>query len=449
MNDTYLLKGSIGKGLLLFALPVLFSQLFQTLYNTADTILVGYFLGEHALAAMGAVAAVFELIVGFCTGCGNGFAIVAGQKFGAGDRQGLRRTVAMAFFWSLVIGVILTIFFSLFIPVLLEMLNTNPEIFQDSLHYIRIIIAGLVITIFYNFEAGMLRAIGDSVTPLVILAMSAVLNIGLDCLMILNFRLGVAGTAYATLISQGLCSVVCLVWILKKRRMLVPEKKDCQFDSGLSKGLLEQGLAMGLMSSIVSIGTVILQSAINLMSLNIQAAHAAVRKMMSIFVLVPGALFTALSAFTAQNTGAGQYERIVRGIRMGNRFSLVYCALLTLFAFTCSEMMVRLFSGSAQPEVIANGALYLKINLPFYFALSILCTLRSCLQALGEKVVPVMSSVIELAGKLVFTWLVIPHTGYVGVCWSEPVIWVLMMLYLAWNYKRTRCLQGCNPKILL
>lgn len=448
MNDTYLLKGSIARGIALFALPVLFSQLFQTLYNTADTVLVGYFLGENSLAAMGAVAALFELIVGFCNGCGNGFAIIAGQKYGAGDKKGLRKTVAMAFCLSLSIGVLLSVFFTFFVPVLLHWLNTAPEVYTDSLHYIQIIIAGLLITIFYNFEAGMLRAIGDSVTPLIFLALSALLNIGLDYVMILGFGLGVAGTAYATLISQGICSLLCLVWILKGRRMLVPLKEDRQFDKPLVIALLEQGLAMGLMSSIVSVGTVILQSAINQMDLNIQAAHAAVRKMMSIFVLIPGALFTALSAFTAQNTGAGQFERIVKGIRLGNQFAIVYSMMLTGFAMFFSEAVVQLFSGSSQPEVIANGAMYLKINLPFYFALCILCNLRSCLQALGEKTVPVISSVIELTGKLLFTWLVIPHTGYVGVCWSEPVIWVLMMLYLGYNYKRAGCLQGYEPRVL-
>ena len=448
MNDSYLTNGSVGKGLLRFAVPVLFSSLFQTLYNTADTVIVGWYLGDTALAAMGAVAALFELIVGFSVGCSNGFAIIAGQKYGAADEKGLKKTCAMSLYLSLGLGILLTAVFFFAIPDILNILQTADEVYSMSLGYIRIIIGGLVITILYNFEAGMLRAIGDSVSPLVVLALSSILNIFLDIVFLMNFHMGVEGTAWATLCSQALCTILCLVWILMKRKVLVPRKTDWTLDLPLCKALAEQGLAMGLMSSIVSIGTVILQSAINQMDLTIQTAHAAVRKMMSLFTLVPNVGIVSASAFTAQNTGAGKYERVTRGILLTNRFMVGYSVVMTICAFTASNALVHLFSGTNDPNVIFNGSLYLKTNLPFFFALGILCTLRSSLQALGEKKVPVISSFIELAGKLVFTWFIIPFTGYIGVCVSEPFVWVLMMIYLARKYERVPMLEDSRPKVV-
>lgn len=431
-----MLEGKILRALLLFAVPIFFSQLFQTLYNTVDTVLIGYYLGEKPLAAMGATTALFDLIVGFCVGCGNGFGIIAGQRFGARDEAGLKKTVAQSLLLSLLIGVLLSGLALAVLPGLLRLLNTPQDIFTDALTYISLITQGLLITVFYNLAAGMLRAVGDSITPLIILAVSCVLNIGLDIFCILVLKMGVAGAAVATLAAQGISTIICILWILVRKRLLVPGAADFKVDLELDGVLLAQGLAMGFMSSIVAVGTVILQSAINSLGTLLIAAHTAARRVYYILAMPMFAMMTALATFTAQNTGASQYDRVVEGVSQTNRFSVVYCLVLSILVFFSAGWMITLLTGSTNPVIVSSGAAYLKVNIPFFFALGILCNLRSTLQGLGYKTAPVISSIIELAGKIIFTYMIIPKFGYTGVIWSEPIIWCFMMIFLATMYLR-------------
>lgn len=431
-----LLEGKITRSLILFAVPIFFSLLLQTLYNTVDTVLIGHFLGDQSLAAMGAVTALFDFVVGFCTGCGNGFGIIAGQNFGSEDLAGLKKTMAASIVLTFGIGLFISIVAWLAMPALLQLLRTPPEIFEEALTYIRLIIAGLLITAYYNLCAGMLRSVGDSVTPLIILAISSVLNVALDCFCILVLHMGVAGAAYATLAAQLISTLVCIIWIVRSKKLLVPSRSDFALQPHLTGELLSQGLSMGFMGSIVAIGSVILQSGINDQGTLIVAAHTAARRVYSLLAMPMFALMTSLVTFTAQNTGAGQYDRIVKAISRANQLCIGFCLACTVFVYLCQDMLIVLISGTSSPTVLEWGTLYLRINTPFFFALGILCNLRSILQGLGYKIVPVMSSVIELAGKIVFTWLIIPRYGYTGVCWCEPIIWVVMMLYLAWAYLR-------------
>lgn len=445
-----LLNGKITRALVIFAIPMFFSQLCQTLYNTVDTVLIGYFLGDASLAALGSTTAIFDLIVGFCVGCGNGFGIIVGQRFGAGDPRGLKKAVAQSIWLSLAIGLVFTLAAWLGLPLLLQALQTPAEIFDPALSYIRIICTGLLITVAYNGCAGLLRAIGDSLTPLIVLAISCLINVGLDCLFIVPFHMGVDGAAWATLAAQLISTVVCLVWIVKKKPLLVPEEKDYRLDIPLCRELMAQGLAMGFMSSIVSIGSVILQGAINALGTLLIAAHTAARKVYMMLGMPMFALMSALVAFVAQNMGAGQYQRVIEGVRASNRLCVIYCIVLTIIIWPSAGWLIEILSGSSTPEVLENGALYLRVNIPFFFALGILCNLRSTLQGLGRKVVPVISSVIELIGKLIFTWMIIPAFGYTGVAWCEPIIWCFMMFYLAIMYLRLPLFweRDLKPKIL-
>lgn len=449
MKQVSLLKGGITRGLLLFAVPIFFSLLLQTLYNTVDTVLIGYFLGDTSLAAMGAVTALFDLIVGFCTGCGNGFGIIAGQNFGRRDHQGLKKTMAASIVLTFVIGLVISAAFWMMMPLLLNLLHTPAEIYADALTYIRLIVAGLLVTAFYNLCAGMLRSVGDSVTPLIILAISSVLNVILDTFCIVVLHMGVAGAAYATLAAQLISTIVCVWWIVRKKRLLVPARSDFHLERDLVQELLSQGLAMGLMGSIVAIGSVILQSAINRQGTLIVAAHTAARRVYMVLAMPMFALMTALVTFVAQNTGANQYERVVLAVRNANRLCVYYCIGCTVVVYLCQNWLIALISGSSTKEVLEWGTRYLRINTPFFFSLGILCNLRSTLQGLGYKTAPVISSVIELLGKMVFTWLIIPKMGYLGVCWCEPIIWVVMMLFLAWAYVRLPLLKEKQLKAIL
>ncbi|MCF0258361.1 MAG: MATE family efflux transporter [Erysipelotrichaceae bacterium] len=446
MDTQQLLKGSIRRGIILFMIPLFFSNLFQTLYNTVDTVLIGYFLGDSSLAAMGAVTALFDLIVGFCTGFGQGFGIIAGQCFGAADEKKLKHATGLSVILSALVSLAVSAAALLGMPFLLNLLQTPAEIYSQSLSYITIIAAALIITMFYNLCAGMLRAVGDSITPLVILFISALINIVLDVWFIAGLKMGVAGAAYATVAAQLISLIICLIWIWKKVPVLNIRGSDFRWDAQLSSDLFSTGLAMALMSSIVSVGSVILQGGINALGTVIIAAHTAARKVAMIIMMPCASMMMAVATFVAQNFGARQYARMVEGISFANRTGLYYSAAVTVIFLIGSRTVIGLISGSSDPAVLSNGSLYLMTNAPFMFVLCVLLNLRCSLQSMGVKAVPVVSSVIECVSKIAFTVAVIPAMGYLGVCVCEPVIWILMALYLSWNYLNSGLLKECGVR---
>lgn len=449
MDSTQLLKGSIKRGIIFFMIPLLFSNIFQTLYNTADTVLIGYYLGDTSLAAMGAVTAIFDLIVGFCTGFGQGFGIIAGQCFGARDQNRLRHAVGLSVILSAVISLGVSVLALFGLPFLLQLLQTPADIYQPALQYISIIAYGLIITMFYNLCAGMLRAVGDSITPLVILCISACINVGLDIWFIAGLNMGVSGAAYATLAAQLISLIVCLLWIWIKVPVLKVQGPDFKWDKPLAYDLFSTGLAMALMSSIVSIGSVILQGGINALGTLIIAAHTAARKVATLVMMPCASLMMALATFVAQNYGARQYERMAEGISFANRVGVYYSIGVSVLLLVGAQRIIALISGSSDPTVLSNGGMYLLINCPFMFVLSILLNLRCSLQSMGIKAVPVVSSVIECVSKIVFTFAIIPALQYFGVCICEPIIWMIMAGYLAWNYMHSSLLLSHDIKPVL
>ncbi|MEY8308652.1 MATE family efflux transporter [Erysipelotrichaceae bacterium 51-3] len=429
-----LTSGSYKRALILFAIPLFFSQLFQTLYNTCDTIIIGYNLGDLALASVGAVTSLFDLVVGFSNGFGQGMGVIAAQKYGAKDYKGFRRVVGLSILLSLIVSVVLSVVMSLCLRPILTFMKTDAAIFEMSYSYISIICMGLSITVFYNLAAGMLRAAGDSVTPLVILMISSMLNIGLDLLFITAFNMGVAGTAWATLIAQCVSLVVCVAWVFFKRKDLVPAASDFKWDGGMVSNLTTMGLSMALMSSIVSIGTLILQIGINVQGYLIVSGHTAARKLFSILNLPIFSIMMAVSPFVAQNVGAKEYNRVQQGIAFSNRLGLYYGVILTVIIYIFARQIVALISGSSTPEVLDTGELYMKTNVPFFPVLAVLLNLRISLQSMGQKTVPVISSVIELVGKILFTLIIVPKVGYIGICFTEPAVWIAMCLFLIYFY---------------
>lgn len=436
MKNHSLTEGSIIKGLFFFIVPLFFSNLFQQLYNTIDTLLVGHYLGDTALAAMGATAAVFELIVQFSNGCGTGFSIVTARYFGSKDETELKKSVASSLILGLIISITLTIISYIALPYLLSILQTPKNIYADSLSYIRTIAAFLIITMFYNLGAGMLRAIGDSVSPLIVLFCSSIINVALDIVCITVLNMGVQGAAVATVIAQAISTIICFFLILKKAQILIPKKEHFSLESYMTKDLLGQGFSMGFMFSIVSIGTIILQSGINGLGTQIIAAHTAARKLMSLLCLPLSTLAASMATFVSQNKGAQNYTRIFKGIRIANTCAIIYPIILSIIIFFTAKILVHLLSGSNNPVVLNNGAMYLKINVPFYIALSILLNLRNAIQGFGYKITPLISSIIEFTGKIIFTIFLVPTFKYLGVCFCEPVIWCLMAAQLYWSYHK-------------
>lgn len=434
MKNHSLTQGSIVKGLFFFVLPLFFSNLFQQLYNTIDTLLVGHYLGDQALAAMGATAAVFELIVQFSNGCGTGFSIVAARYYGSKNLEELKKSVASSIVLGLMIAILLTIVSYLALPALLNLLQTPKNIYNDSLNYIRCIALFLIITMFYNLSAGMLRAIGDSLSPLIVLFCSSIINIILDIICITQWNMGVLGAAVATVIAQAVSTCICFILILKKAQILIPSKKHFKFENYMIQDLLGQGFSMGFMFSIVSIGTVILQSGINILGTQIIAAHTAARKLMSLLCLPLSTLAASMATFVSQNKGAQNYTRIIKGVKIANVCAILYSVLLSIIIYFIARNLVHILSGSNNEVVLDNGAMYLKINVPFYISLSILLNLRNTIQGFGYKIIPLFSSLIEFGGKIIFTLFLVPKFKYVGVCFCEPIIWCLMTCQLVYSY---------------
>lgn len=432
-----LTKDNILKSLVLFALPIFVSNVFQQLYSTIDVMIVGNILGNTSLAAIGSSSAVFELLIGFALGVGNGFSIVVARAYGSKDETRIKKSVA----GSLIIGVGLTLLIMLIahfgLYPLLELLDTPANIIDESMAYIRIIAMFVGVAFAYNLFAGLLRAIGNSVMPLVFLIFSSVLNVGLDLFFIRTLEMGIEGAAIATVISQGLSAVLCVIYIAKKAKILIPQKEHFEIDIELYKDLAGQGFSMGFMFSIVCTGTVILQKAINGFGYLVIAGHATARKINS-FCMMPSATFAAaLSTFVSQNRGANQKERIVKGVRTANLISLAWGAISVIIMLVFSSSFVEVISGTTEPVVVENATRYLIINAPFYSVLGILLNLRNALQGLGKKIVPLVSSIIEFLGKVVFAMVCIPSLGYLGVIICEPVIWCLMCLQLSFSYRKS------------
>ena len=430
-----LMHGPIFRSLVLFMLPILISNLFQQLYNTVDTMIVGNVLGDTALAAIGSCGAIYELLVGFGLGIGNGLAIVAARAYGAQDENLLKRTVA----GSLVIGLVasLTIttagFFGL--RPLLELLDTPAEILEDAYRYIIIIDLGVIVMFAYNLCAGLLRAIGNSVMPLVFLLLSSALNVVLDLWFIAGMGMGVAGAAVATVIAQGVSVVLCILYVMARVRILIPGRKHLDVGRKLYWDLFSQSISMGLMSSIVSAGSVVLQYGINGLGTLVIAGHTAARKLFAFTDMPLSAMASACSTYVSQNYGANHPDRVRRGMRDIYLYSVVVAAAAVLLMAAGAEWMVKLVSGSSEPVVLENGARYLVWNAPFYAVLGMLLSTRYALQSMGEKVLPLLSSVIEFLGKIVFVLLFIPRFEYNAVILCEPVIWCFMTIELLIAYR--------------
>ena len=439
---TDLLNGNITKSLLVFAIPMLLSNIFQQLYNTVDMVIVGHYLGETSLAAVGACSTAFELLFVFVIGLGRGFGIVAARNYGAGDHDLFKRTVA----GTIVIGILLTFFISvtasIFMMPLLKIINIPESIIDTAYSYISILTAFLIVTFTYNICAGLLYAIGDSTMPLIFLIISSILNVVFDIIFITNFNMGVRGAAAATVVAQSISTILCLFYIFTRCRILIPRKEHFHYDASLYKDIATQGFSMGFMLSIITLGTVILQSAINGLGYLVIAGHITARRINSFCMMPMNTIAIALSTFVSQNKGANQLNRIRKAVRYGNFIVVSWAVFITIILFFFSKTLIRMLSGSNENIIIENGARYLMINSPFYIVLGMLFSFRLALQGIGEKIVPIISSIIEFSSKILFAFIFVPILGYLGVIICEPIIWFTMFLQLLYSFYTNPYIRG-------
>ena len=425
-----LTEGRPVKLILLFAIPVFLGNLFQIGYSLVDTKIVGRILGETALAAVGSVSILYTLLTGFFNGLSLGFSVLTAQYYGSGDERRLKENVAGAVVLGFLTAAVLITGIAIFIQPVLRLLHVPQQQLEMALSYITLLVWGMFVTLAYNLCANTLRAIGDSVTPLVFLVIAAVTNVVLDYVFILVFHMGVSGAAVATLVSQMLSVVLCLIRIRQGFPVLHLSRAHFALSRGQVLSLYKSGLSMGLMSSLVNFGSLVLQSGINQLGTNIIVAHTAARKVFEIWGLPVSVLGSSMATYCGQNYGAGRYDRIRQGMKSVLILGAVWDGIVFVLAHTVSSYLIRFITSSENEEILYWGTLYLKVDMSFLLVCLFIVILRNCMQGFGDYRTPILSSFIELVGKLVFTFVFVRLFGYWGIIWTEPVIWFLMVIPL-------------------
>ncbi len=429
-----LTSGYPAKVITKFTIPIMLSYVLQQLYNMADGKIVSMYVGTDAFAAVGATAVVTNTIVGFVNGLTQGFAIPVANTFGARDYTKMRKYVAGTMVLSLISSAVLTILSLIFIRDILVWLDTPKDIIEDAVSYVTIILAGIILTGIYNCSANLLRAVGNSQIAVYCLLISVALNIGLDVAFINGLDMGIKGAAYATVTAQAVSAIMCSVYMIRKYKEILPHRADFILDEGQYPNLISTGLSMGLMSCIVNIGSVILQSAINGLGTAIIAAHTAARKVFDILSVMIYTFGIALTTYVSQNIGAGKVDRVRQGIRQVLVIVSIITTVLIFVCFAFGEPVFRWITSSTDPEIIGPAVMYSKISIVFFYVLGPLLILRCALQGMGRKVVPVIASVLEMLVKVLSAAFLVPAFEYVGVAFTEPISWVLMTILLATAY---------------
>lgn len=434
-----LTSGPMFVSLLWFSLPILAGNLFQQLYNIVDTAAVSHLLGTEALAALGCTGSLYSVVLCIATGMTTGFSIIIARAFGSHQPERVRQTTASILTLTIIISAVLTIFSLVFSRPMLIALNTPKDILSPALLYIRTFFAGIFFTMSYNAMAGVLRGIGNSAFPLLFLILSSVLNIVLDIFFMTACQWGIFGAAFATVISQGISVLACLLYIIRCCPELHISQHDFKFNSELINNLLITGLAMGLMQSTVCFGTMMMQFATNHLGTQTIAGYTAARKIHCMLLTVLFAFGSTASTFASQNLGAGKLRRAYRGIRVLVILGLIWVTLVNIFIFFRCEWLAQVITGSNDIMVLSAVSRYLRMDVPFYFGISVLIILRYSLQGLGGKIAAVAEGIMEMTGNILSALFLVPALGYLGVCICEPItctVCAIMICLAFWNYVR-------------
>lgn len=439
-------KGSPMKLILGFSIPLLFGFLFQQCYSLMDTVIVGRFLGKDNLAAVGATSSINFMIIGFCMGVCSGFSIPVSHKFGARDETGLRRVVANCVWLAAVFAAGMTLLTTSLCRYILVAMRTPDNILDAAYSYIWIIFLGIPVTFLYNMTAGVIRALGDSRTPVIFLVMSSFINIGLDLFFIIGLQWGVQGAALATVISQGISGLCCLLFIIKKFEILRIQKEEWTPDRHLIGTLCGMGVPMGLQYSITAIGSVILQSATNTLGSDAVAAVTAAAKINGFLACPFDAMGSTMATYGGQNVGAGKLERIGQGLKscilLGAGYSVIALGVSTLFG----RPLAKLFLDASEAAIIDNVKLFLTLATAFYFPLALVNIIRFMIQGVGFPAFAILAGVFEMAARALTGFFLVPRLGFVGSCLGSPIAWVLADIFLIPAYFHIRKkLQRITP----
>lgn len=416
-------SGNPLKLIVLFSLPMLLGNVFQQFYSMADTFIVSQTLGMDALAAVGSVGSIMFLILGLAIGLTAGLAVITAQRFGKKDEKALRRSLGVSLIIVIAISIILTIAATLNTRNILELMQTPPEIIDDAYDYLVVIFAGIGATVMFNYLSNVLRAIGDSRTPLLFLIVTSVLNIILDYTFILGFDMNVAGAGYATVISQLIASILCLIYIKKRVRILRIKKSDWTKDWAEYKEHLRIGLPYGFQYSIIAIGSVAIQITLNQLGALSVAAYTASIKIEQLLTMPLQTMGVAMSTYVAQNFGAGEFNRIKQGIKSGMSITLVYAASIGVILLFFGRFLAGFFVEDGNAEVLALSERFFTIQWPFYMLLALVLVLRPSIQGLGNSFVPTVAGVLELVARVIGALVLSEYFGFSGAVMSNPLAW--------------------------
>lgn len=432
--QTDMTVGKPMKMILDFTVPVFIGGVFQQFYNMMDAVIVGKFVGTKALAAVGATGTIMFLILGFLMGLTAGFTVLTAQKFGAGRMDEVRQTVGNAAILSGIVSVIMTAASMLFMKKILMIMNTPEDIFTDAYGYIMIICGGIFAQVLYNILASILRALGNSRTPLYFLIFSALLNVVLDLVFIMVFHMGVSGAAWATVISQGVSGVLCLVYIVKFVPELHLEKDDWRLRKGITMNQLSIGFPMGIQYSITAIGTMMVQTSLNLLGSYAVAAYTAGTKIENIFSQAFVAIGTTMATYNAQNIGAGRLDRVKEGFRASHILGVTYAVVTGLILAFWGKNFAYLFISDNAAEVIPMVDRYLKCVAAFFVPLHLVNDLRNGIQGMGYGILPMLAGVAELTGRGITALIAGHQKSYFMACLASPMAWIVASALLVFTY---------------
>ncbi|WP_072702921.1 MATE family efflux transporter [Butyrivibrio hungatei] len=413
-----------------FALSLLWGMLFQQLYNIIDTAIVSWFLGKEAYSGMGSTGSINFLIMGFCMGVCNGFAIPVAQRFGAKDYKSMRKFVTHSIILSAIFALVMTVLVSVFCRQILTAMKTPESVFEYAYIYILVIFLGIPVTYMYNLLSGIIRALGDSKHPVQYLIIGSVVNIVLDIVFIVPFHWGIFGAAFATVISQGISGALCLIFIIRKIDILHLQKEDWELDRHHFVILLNMGVPMGLQYSITAIGSVILQIAINSLGEDAIAAVTTASKVAMFFCIPFDALGSTMATYGGQNVGAKKLEHLQDGLiaacKIGCGYAILAFVVLALFG----RQFSMIFLEAGDVACLDNAHLFLFYNSLFYVPLALVNIVRFLIQGMGFSMFAVLAGVMEMIGRGAVALLFVPKFGFIAICLASPAAWILADAFL-------------------
>lgn len=423
-------NGSPSKHILGFAVPMLFGMLFQQFYNLVDTIIVGKTLGVEALAGVGATGSINFMIIGFCMGVCNGFVIPVAQCFGAKKPADLRKYVFNGYICSIVFAIVLTLASVIFCRRILIIMNTPADIIDHAYNYIVVIFIGIPTVFLYNMVSGVIRSLGDSKTPVVFLVLSSIINVVLDFFLILVCKMGVAGAGWATVTSQLISGLTCLIYMYKKYDILKGDKSERVLDRRFITNLCMNGVPMGLQYSITAIGSTILQAAVNTLGSTYVAAMTAGSKMFNFTCCPFDALGSTMATYAGQNVGAAKIKRLGQGVRSAMIIGSVYSVLSLIALYFTTDYIALLFVNASETTIIALTRQFILASACFYIPLTGVNVVRFCIQGMCFSVFAISAGILEMIGRAFAAIILIPSIGFMGACLASPIAWIAADAFL-------------------